>query len=253
MKINVRKRIGEVVIVTEGNNPEFKIIKGIFHNFLGYTVYSKKRNKEDIVELAGYDVDSRILLLNTPTNNINCLENEEDFYDFLYKEISKKFDVDLTNDSTFIIFDRDRKNNRYGITKKLINALTESQNDGDEQNGLLLLSYPSIEAFEISVFEDDAYKNTFSLGSEAKAYVDKKAYGVDYYYEQNIKHATDEFIKYLNVEKIINNVNEIIIDMGKIGDAILEKQTEKMQRDQTYSCVSQVVQILIDLGIIELE
>lgn len=253
MKINIQKRIGEVVIVTEGDNPEFEIIKGIFHDFLEYNIILKKRNNKDIVEFQGHDVDSRIILLNAPTNNINSLQDINEFYDFLYNEVSKKFDLDLINDATYIIFDRDRKNNRYGVVKKLINVFTESQNDSEEQNGLLLLSYPSIEAFQISMFEDNSFNNTFGLGNEAKEYVKAKAYELNCFNEDTIKHSTNEFLKYLFKEKIINCENEVVYCMGDIGQAILEKQTKKMQKNQVYNCVSQLVQILLDLGIVELD
>ena len=45
LKINKEKSIGEVVIVVEGENDEFRLLKKIFTKILDYNYISLKRNK----------------------------------------------------------------------------------------------------------------------------------------------------------------------------------------------------------------
>lgn len=253
MKINKQKRIGEIIIVTEGVHPEFDIIKGIFHEFLGYSVISKRRNGKDVTVFNGHDKNSRVIVVNAPTNNISSIVDTEKFYDFLYHEVALKYDIDLINDSTYIVFDRDRKNNRLGIVRKLIESLTHSQTDSDEQNGLLLLSYPSIEAFKISMIKEDSYKLQFSLGNEVKQYIEAESLLDFPFYESGISHATLEFINYLASENLIESERDLSVNLDTLGAQILNRQTDKFCREQKFDCISQIIEILIDLNIIDLE
>lgn len=253
MKINKTKRIGEVVVVAEGELLEFDIVKGIFHDLLGYDIISKRRNKNNVVVLkGGHDKYSRVILVNSPTSTIDSLSEPKEFYDFLYKEVALKYSLNLFNDPTYILFDRDRKNNRLKVVSKLIDTLTQAQTDTDEQNGLLLLSYPSIEAFPISVHLDKSYMVRFDLGRSAKEYVQDNSLNVQNYDETAIKHAVAEFIDYLKYEKIISCDNEIADKTDIIGSEILKCQSARVAHGEKFCCATQLAEMLIDLGIIEL-
>lgn len=251
MRLNKEKRIGSIIVITEGEYPEFDILKGIFHELLGYKVTLCKRSDKEVVELRGRDEYSRVILLNSPTSNIISIKNKDEFYDYLFTEVAEKYDVDLFNCPTYIIFDRDRINNRLGVVKELICSLNQSLTDSDEQNGLLLLSYPSIEAFKVSMYEDNSSALRFSLGRELKSYVSEKSYTCRYD-EAALTHAANELAKFLSSKNIIHDQDDIVNKMDSLGINILNCETDTYEKNNVFDCVSQVAEMFIDLGIIEL-
>ena len=245
MIINKQKKIGQVVIFTEGENPEFEIIENIFNKLLGYSIIKKSRNDKEITELIGYDNYSKILLLNAPTSNINSISNELEFLDFIFNEYALTMDIDTINNPVYFIFDRDPENNRQGLVEKLLKKLTNSQNDTEEQNGLLLLNYPSIESFILSLNENNSYKH------EEKEYIQLNSYtaSID---ETNFVNAINNFIEYLKSNSIINNPSEVKNELDSLGINIFNKQKQLYNTKKVFSCVSQLIEILIDLQIIVL-
>lgn len=251
MILNRNKRIGNVVIIAEGENPEFSIIENVFHNVLGYSVQKYKRSEKDIVELTGTDEYSKVTIINSPTNNINSIDNAIDFYDLYYKEVFVKLGIDLFTDSVYVLFDRDPNNNRYGTVKNLIEKLTESQNDSEEMNGLLLLNYPSIESFTYSLYVDKSYDLHKRLGSEMKEVVNSLNLNSKVMSEENLIHATNGFINFLIENKFLDKDTDLLDNLNVIGKPILDFQQEEYTRLNTFSCISQLVEILVDLQIIE--
>lgn len=250
MIINKQKRIGNVIIFAEGENPEFEIIENIFHHYLGYTLTKKRRSDKIFTELQGSKY-SKIILLNTPTSNINSINNESEFFDYIFKEFAINLDLDTTNNPVYFVFDRDPVNNRQGIVEKLLNKLTSSQNDSDEQNGLLLLSYPSIESFTFSSNEKDSFNTKFKLGKDLKKFISNKKYNsnID---DSKLEQAINEFLNFLEQKSIINNLSDILKKLDIIGLEIFKIQKENYSREGLFYCMSQLVEILIDLQIIEL-
>lgn len=252
MKINKQKRIGEIVIVMEGENPEIAVMTHVFCDILGYSVSALPRSSQILKKFEGHDPHSHVILLNAPTNNINSLEDVENFSQYLH-DLSIKLDIDFINDSTYIHFDRDNKNNKHGMMKKMLKVYNSSQGEySDGQNGLLLISYPSIESFVMSLFEDDTHKNnSCKLSTENKKLLETKNYKLDDADEKSLLHATNEFLTYLKENNFVTQNNEVY-DNKDLSIQILDTQQNKFQKIHTFDCVSQVVQILIDLGIIEL-
>ncbi|MBQ8844546.1 MAG: hypothetical protein IJ008_00855 [Clostridia bacterium] len=250
MIINKQKRIGKVIIFTEGENPEFEIIENIFHHYLGYTITKKRRSNKIITELQGSKY-SKIILLNTPTSNIDSINNESEFFDYIFKEFAIDLDIDTTNNPVYFVFDRDPINNRQGIVEKLLKKLTSSQNDSDEQNGLLLLSYPSIESFTLSANERDSFDTKFKLGKDLKEFISDKKYNSDIN-DIKLEQAINEFLNFLEQKSVINNPSDIFEKLDVIGLKIFKIQQANYSRENLFFCISQLVEILIDLQIIEL-
>lgn len=251
MRINKQKRIGSVIIFAEGERPEFAIIENIFHNYLGYSITKIKRSDKIVTKLEGFDKYSKITLLNTPSSNINSILDETSFFDYIFNEYAINLDLDTKNDPVYFVFDRDPVNNRQGIVEKLLNKLTNSQNDSDEQNGLLLLSYPSIESFILSANEEDSFNTKFKLGKNVKECISLKNYDcrID---DSKIKNAVDEFVNFLEGKAIIDSSSDILKKLDVIGLEIFKIQQANYSRENLFFCISQLVEILIDLQIIEL-
>lgn len=252
MRLNKQKRIGEIVIIMEGKNPEFDIIKHVFCDILGYSVSALPRKSKLIQTFEGHDPHSRVILFNTPSNNVNSLENVEEFAQYMH-EMSIEFNIDFVNDSTYIVFDRDHKNNRKGTVQKLLKEYNSSQGDNtDGQNGLLLINYPSVESFVMSLFEDDTHKhNSCELGTQNKALLSAKNYEIKNANDNSLLHATKEFLSYLKDNNLITQNHEVY-DNKDLGLQICETQQNHFDKFHAYCCMSQAIQILIDLDIIQL-
>ncbi len=251
MKINKRKRIGNVIIFVEGEKTEFEILENIFHHYLGYSIKKIKRRAKEIIELQGYDRYSKITLINTPTNNINSILNIDDFFDYIFKDFAINLNLDTINNPVYFIFDRDPGNNRPCIVEKLLNKLTNSQNDTDEQNGLLLLSFPSIESFILSLHEKYSYNNKIRLGKDLKKIIDDKEYEKKIN-DNLLKNSINEFIDFLLKNNILDVETDIYNELDKIGLKIYNIQKELYFKEKLFYCISQLVEILIDLQIVEL-
>ena len=251
MIINKQKRIGNVIIFAEGENPEFEIIENIFHKFLGYSVIKSKRSDKIVVELKGHDKYSNIIILNTPTSNINSLNDVNSFFDFIFNEYALPLNIDTTNNPVYFVFDRDPYNNRKGVVEKLLTKLNNSQNDIEEQNGLLILSYPSLESFTISLFEKNSNEIKIALGKDVKGYVDSKKYR-NTINEETLTRAVSIFVEFLLKNCIVESNNEVSQKLDSIGVEIFKIQDKLYSKEKLFYCVSQIVEILIDLQIIVL-
>ncbi len=251
MRINKNKRIGNIVIIVEGAITEFEYFEEIFHTFLGYEVISSSRINGDIKVLKGHDKYSKVYIFSAPTNNVDSIKNEETFEEFIYSKINLISDMNVFNYPTYIVFDRDPKNNKYKIVKDLLIKFNNSLKDDDTLNGLLLLSYPSLESFLITLNLDDAYKLKLKLGKEAKEYIKSKNYTIKDLTQMQVSKAYNNFVSFLTDTKLINTQEEIL-NFGKIGLDLFEFEQEKFKKETLFYCVSQVIEILIDLQIIEI-
>ena len=94
----------------------------------------------------------------------------------------------------------------------MIKKLNNAYGNDDFENGLLLLSYPCIEAYTISCFEKD---KKFVDGN-LKGYIQSKKYGIDQIDKPQIQRATLEMIKQLKSLGIdtfdIDEIKNINID-----------------------------------------
>lgn len=251
MKINKNKRIGEIVIIVEGSVTEFNYIEEIFHSYLGYHVISHSRKDESVKILKGHDEYSKVFIINAPTNDIVSIKNNIDFENYIYKELNKLPILTIANNQTYIVFDRDPKNNKYGVVKKLISKYKDSLTNDETINGLLLLSYPALESFLISLKEKNSFNLKMKFGKDLKEYIKLKGYSIENLDDDKITNAYNNLLNFLVKKEIINEDSEIY-NFNKIGLSILELEQELYKLENVFYCVSQIIEILIDLQIIEL-
>ncbi len=93
---------------------------------------------------------------------------DKNYKDKLYNILSKEYNRSLKNIPIYIIWDRDPESNDEEIVFKLLNTFTSAQDNNYEMNGLLLLSYPCIETYEISNFDKKLWKTNFTSSFETK-------------------------------------------------------------------------------------
>ena len=152
MELITNKRIGKVLLIVEGGKHEFNLMKRIFVDILGFTQIEKRRGNAKYYVRSG-ESHSVIAVINTKTSNISSI-NEEQYLDAIFEELIEQHDFDVNNAAIYYLFDRDPESNtNKQLIMGLINILKNSrENDDNMRGGMLILSYPSIEAYEISNF-----------------------------------------------------------------------------------------------------
>lgn len=111
------------------------------------------------------------------------------------------------------------------------------------------MSYPSIEAYEISHFIDSSYNLCARLGTDAKQIISQNADKIDMnkINEPSILHACDEFKKYISDQGIDFNID----DFSSTNISIFNREENYYEEKNTYFLFSVMSYILLDLGIIQ--
>ncbi len=249
MKLIKNKRVGKILFIVEGSRHEFSLIKTIFEDLLGYQRIEKRRNKATYYK-SQTDSHSIVAVINTKTSHIGSI-NETDYLDTIYAELIERYSFDVTNAAVYYIFDRDSKSNTDSqFILNLLHRLKNSrENEDSMMGGILILSYPSIEAYEISHFIDGSYNICACLGADAKQFISQHAdkIAMNKINEPSILHACDEFKKYLSDQGIDFNID----DFSSTNIHIFNKEEKYYEEKSTYFLFSVMSYILLDLGIIQ--
>ncbi len=251
MKINKKKRIGQIVIIVEGAVTEFLYIEQIFHHYLGYEVVSNSRKNNDIKILQGHDKYSKVFIINAPTNDIVSIKDDDKIEQYIYDKLSMLPIINNFNYQTYIVFDRDPKNNGYKVVKNLITKYNSSFTNDESLNGLLLLSYPALESFLISLYEEDSYNLKMKFGKDLKEYIQSKEYSITELNDEKIYKAYGNLYSFLINNGFIKSELELN-DVEKYGLPIFEFEQELYKHENKFNCISQLIEILIDLQIIDI-
>lgn len=246
LKINIKKKINTVVLVVEGAEYEFDLLKQIFRNILHYSLITKSRNKEKFKEYNEFimrgNEESKIIIINTKNSNIGTIEDDEIYRNELYKLLYEKYNLDIKNIPVYYIWDRDKDSNKKEKVLSLLNELSNAYENENYENGLLLLSYPCCEAYTISNFE----KNKETLNENIKDYVNKNNYNIKRIDKYKIQRAILEMIKTLDRM----NINFDIENMKKTNIYSFNYEENYYIKNKMYMLLSFISVILIDLGII---
>ncbi len=152
----------------------------------------------------------------------------------------------------FYLFDRDNQSNTDAqMIEKLISSLTNSrENKNFLRQGLLLLSYPSIESFTLSNFCEDSFSEKFKIGDDLKSFLHEKNINHQNITEDTLVAATNELFKAFSVMGI-NNYD--IDNFGDYNMDIFNYEEKEFASDAVYRALSLVCISLIDLGLLETE
>ncbi|MCH5251216.1 MAG: hypothetical protein J1E98_14865 [Lachnospiraceae bacterium] len=250
MELKKDKRIGKVLFIVEGGKHEFSLIKRIFSDILGYRRIEKRRNQATFYE-SQTDSHSEVAVINTKTSNIGSI-NEQEYLEAIYTELIEKFSFDVTNAAIYYIFDRDPESNTdINLITDLIKTLKNSrENDNNLQGGILILSYPSIEAYEVSNFVKESYKIYKKTGSDVKEYISQNAKDISMnkISETTIVHA------YMEMEQCIKELLGKDIDIDNffnINMDVFDMEEQHFEKSHTYFLLSIMSYILLDLGILQ--
>lgn len=251
MKLNKNKKIGKVLFIVEGSKTEFFIIHKIMVDIFNYKMLAKRRNKGCQSYGKKNDVDSIVYVINSSESAIKHID-DENYLNTVYVNLIENYDFELDNTQIYYIFDRDPKTN---TDKELIDSYIKKyrnsiDNDEDEQ-GLILLSYPSIESFTLSNFDNEFYKRQFGLGSDLKQYLDKHKFNQKNISGDTLITATEGLINVLKEQKIEFDVN-LFDDFSNTNITIHRNEELYYEKNNKYRCLSMFVMALLDLELIEL-
>ncbi len=250
LKLNKNKRIGTVIFVVEGNRTEIELLKRIFSDILDYTFISENREGKRLKFKSKTDRYSIIYVFNSENSNIKSLMSST-LEDELSEEIRTLYDENfaIENAAIFYIFDRDYKSNRIEVVNDVIDRYYCSrEGDGYNMQGLLLMSYPAVEAYISECLLKNYYKRNFDLGVTLKRYLSNRDIEIKNIKEKNILTACKGMSKTLN-KMGVAELN--IDDFRENNKDILLAQETFLDLIEDYKLLSTISVALLDLGIIE--
>lgn len=255
IKINKEKRIGKVLFIVEGKD-EIYILNKIFTGVFDFQYEVKDRVGKYTPHNLKDNPSSSIFVINTKTSNIKSILDVYDAEGYLsevFTQLINEYNFPVDKCTIFYIFDRDIKSNTDNeVFNQLIDKLVDSKesNEEFEKPGLLLLSYPAIESFTVSNFQENSFELTYELGSEVKRFLGSK-------------HWANQQI---NKESVINAVKEMFYALEQIGmsgfdldnckecnKVIYDYEMQFYSENNTFKLLSLLCVALIDLGLIEID
>lgn len=254
VSINKDKKIGKVLFIVEGERTEPYILCRIFEKIFDYSYTRISREGKityDVVSSKRHDL-SQVFVVNAEESNISQIADGNEYLDNLFRMLINDQGIDFENAAIFYIWDRDRNSNlNTDIIKELLSTLRNPRDSLDyERQGLLLLSYPSIEAYTASNFMPDTYSQEAATGKELKRTLNDKKILQQNISEDSIQMATEELLKALKSFEI-EFKEEILDDMAEPNLTVFSKEEEIYEQTNTYRLLSMLSIALLNLGLIE--
>lgn len=252
IRLNKEKSIGKVLFIVEGGKTEPFILHRIFCNILDYQVETILRDKGYRKYNSKENPTSQVMIINAEESNIKYIAKDNKFLDNLFVELIENYDFDVDNAAIYYLFDRDNQSNSddefiRGLLSTLVNA---RDNNGYDRQGMLLLSYPSIEAFTLSNFADNSFERKYKIGADLKQALHDSKYNQSGISEESLLKAVDELLKALTQIGICElNADEF----GECNKAIFEFEEMEYNKEGVYRALSLLCISLMDLGILEIE
>ena len=251
LKINLKRNIGTILIIVEGASDEFELLKQIFRNVLHYNYIEKSRNQcnfrnYDEFVMSGNE-NSRVIVINAKNSNFSSIKKDKDYLNELYIKLYVEYGIDIKNINVYFIWDRDVNSNPKEIVKELIEILGSSNdNKNGDMNGLLLLSYPCLESYIISCYDD---RRMFLKDHDLKKYIKDHAYDISRINRHMLLRAVVMMHKVF-LELGVNKYN--LDDFSKTSLKLFGKQEEMLKNRKYCYLLSLISLIFLDLNIISL-
>ena len=253
LKFNFDRNIGTVIYFVEGGNTEFSLLQIIFGKILHYDFVEKKRHRQAKF-IDNNCKRNQVYVINTSESNISDISDKK-FLDEVCEYLINEYGLDLDNAAKFYLFDRDKgSNTNQELIEYYLRVLTEPYGDDTEfeKGGLLLLSFPSIEAFVLSNFINNIHKSEYKYGHELKTFMGKeenqKTIQFNKISDETLIFATNEFLRY--VESIDEELN--LDAISELNKTIYKSEEENSGLTGKYRVVSELLLSLLYLGVMEI-
>lgn len=251
IKLNKDKAIGKVLYIVEGGKTEAYILYQIFCKILDYQMETILRDKKYHKYNSKENPNSQVFVINAEESNIKNIAKDNKFLDNLFIELIENYDFDVDNAAIYYLFDRDIKSNTdQEFIKNILSVLVNSrENEEYYRQGLLLLSYPSIESFTFTNFIDDSFEQKAATGHELKKLLHIRQINQSHISDESLKHATEQLLLAFDFMEI----NDFNVDcFGVCNKAIFDFQESEYMKTNLYRVLSLLCISLLDLGIIEI-
>lgn len=250
MNLNKNKNIGRVLFIVEGSSTEKYILWKIFADIFDYQVETKMREHPYNIFNKKDNPYSKVFVINAKESNIKNIKKDDEFLNNLFRTLVEEYDFDVDDAAIYYLFDRDPESNTdLDFILKLLNQLTNSrENEDNYRQGLLLLSYPSIESFTLSCFESDSFNVKFGIGNELKKYLEDHKFNQSKITEDKLLLAATTLC---NTLIQINNGEKFDIDdFKKCNIKVFNFEESLYSTDSVFCCLCLLCISLIDLGLI---
>lgn len=251
VSINKHKSIGKVLFIVEGAWTEAYVLRRIFTTIFDYQFETILREKGYKKYNSKENATSQVFVINAEESNIQYIKKDNQFLNNLFVELIENYDFDVDNAAIYYLFDRDNKSNTDSqFIEDMISILVNSRdNEGYDRQGMLLLSYPSIESFTVSNFEDQCFYKAFAIGQDVKKYAHQMNYNHQKISQKTFLHAAKElFMALQEIEQ-----KEFEIDsFGDISKRVFNFEEQKFQNSGLYQVLSLLAVAFVDLGLLEI-
>ncbi|WP_407270107.1 hypothetical protein [Radiobacillus sp. PE A8.2] len=206
--------------------------------------YRKYNEKENI--------ESSVFVMNTEESALSFVDEGNEYLNNLFEKLINEYDFPVDRAAIFYLFDRDAKSNtNHAFIKELIDSLSHSrESNGYSRQGLILLSYPSIESFVTSNFISDTHMLAFETGKDLKRYLNEKKIIQNNIDVESLVHAVFE------MEKAFIHLGITNYDLDNFkatNQTIFTKQEQYATANNAYRLLSLLSIVLLDLGLVEVE
>lgn len=248
------KSIGKVVFIVEGDKKEHSLLEHVFRHILDYSLVDVRRKGSPISKyVSAQNPNSRVFVISSESSNIKSagLEGRK-YLDSVYNSLYKDYALDISNAAVYYIFDRDNESNMYTTTEQLTQILRNSRDNDTESNGLLLLSYPCIEAY-IKSCVDGYTAEKIDSPKSLKCITGASKYQYSNIDENSIIIACNNML--LGIEDICGYglSNNDLDDFAYVGGALLDKENQLYLDSKQYWLLSLLSVAFIDLGLLSIE
>lgn len=253
--LNKNKKIGEVLYIVEGEKTEPFILHRIFTKIFDYQLEIQKRNDKDRrCYNSKENPNSKVFVINTEESNIKFIDDSNAFLNNLFSTLMYDYDFDVDNAAIYYLFDRDDKSNKdpqlvETLLHKLTSALGNPDYDSYDRQGLLLLSYPSIESFTLSNFSENTLDLQFDTGHDLKEYLHEQKFNQSRISEETLCHATHELLDSI---KRINGGVYNLDDFEQCNMDVFHYEEQMRKEHELYHALSMIGFSLLDLGLIQI-
>lgn len=251
---NKDKRIGKVLFIVEGLEAEMYILHKIFTQVFDYQYEKLNRLSKYKPYNVKDDPHSSIFVINTKESNIKDIEDTDGYLDELFTKLIDDYKFPVDKSAIFYIFDRDNKSNTdTKIFEKLIKNLKSSReaNDYTYNQGLLLLSYPSIESFTAANYINNTFEIEMDTGDNLKSYLHQFHKFTNQKINQDtILSAATEMLRALT-NMGVDDYN--LDDFSEANLKIYEYEENYYSINKKYKLLSLLCISLLDLGLINID
>lgn len=253
--LNKDKNIGKVVYVVEGARRELTLLSHIFTNIFDYSVVVAPRKDVPYLKYESKTNKlSRVFLVCAYESNISFVENQkgQDYLNEVYKVLFEKYNLELSDAATYFIFDRDVQSNKGEEFKKLIPILKNSRDNDTEINGMLLESYPAIEAYTKSCI-DNTCDDWVKSAKELKLKISEAQYQQDKIKDAQIVNACVNMLTSIKSISGRDLEEKDLDNTAELNKLIFDKEEDYLTQKELYRILSLLSISFMDLGLITTE